>query len=838
MVETQHHHRSSLKQSNKPFKRRHTSKGALKDAAKGKVSRSSPKLSSIHSNDAAQLRLNRRNAAKQAQQVKRQDMISTKRLFNKVPRIVTVVSLTDDVDCVGVIKAFARVLGEEPGSELDAARFKTSLQFFFPTTFYATLDALKSSDYVLLVFSGNVEVDEKGETLMRTMQSIGMPEVVAVLGPSSAAEPFVEGDSTKSQKERKEIIKSLLSFTQYFVPTLSRVYDLSSQDSHSDTLNAVRALCEGSPTQVRWRVGRAYLLAEGVAWTPAEGEQESGSLSVTGIVRGSFLDPNRLIQIFSSPATLPLRSTKMEMEPIVLAQSNPDDADSLISTNPPDDLEQLQKEQTWPSEEEMRGVNVDGDGDADSEVVPDALSGTTPKYIIKRKKTPKGMSEYQAAWIVDSDSSDSEDDENEAKIDQVELVEGETVLMEQDEEDEDRGTGRKKVTFEDFEDLPQDEEDRQLASWRLAREKDKKEREQEEHTHSLFPDELDTPLDVPAQTRFARYRGLKSFRTSPWDTYENLPAEYGRIFAWEGGEKGWQRSERRIIKRMMKERDEGAGVEPGSRVTIVLKSVPKQVYSQHSDLTQGSLTLFSLHQHEHKMTVLNFTVTRNTEYHESIRSKDPLILLIGPRKLHVNPIYSSLDGGKPSPNNVHKFERYLHHGTATMATVYGPMTLGGGGGKPSCVLLRENEHSSASPALVAFGTFHSPDTTRIIAKRVILTGHPLKVHKKTATVRYMFFNPGGYKMELFEPTEVYMVLVDDIRYFAPIQLYTKHGRTGHIRESLGTHGYFKAHFDGPISQMDTVCMALYKRVYPKWSTAVEAVEDRGEGDRDRDVDMA
>ena len=112
--------------------------------------------------------------------------------------------------------------------------------------------------------------------------------------------------------------------------------------------------------------------------------------------------------------------------------------------------------------------------------------------------------------------------------------------------------------------------------------------------------------------------------------------------------------------------------------------------------------------------------------------------------------------------------------------------------------------SSASLKLIATGTSLPPSLNRVIAKRIILTGHPLKIHKKLVTVRYMFFND------------------KDVKWFKSLLLWTRRGRSGFIKESLGTHGYFKAMFDGKINPMDAVAVSLYKRVWPRDARAWQA----------------
>lgn len=47
-------------------------------------------------------------------------------------------------------------------------------------------------------------------------------------------------------------------------------------------------------------------------------------------------------------------------------------------------------------------------------------------------------------------------------------------------------------------------------------------------------------------------------------------------------------------------------------------------------------------------------------------------------------------------------------------------------------------------------------------------------------------------------------------------MYTRGGRRGRITEPLGTHGAMKVLFDAAVQQREVVCMALYKRVFPKW----------------------
>ena len=51
----------------------------------------------------------------------------------------------------------------------------------------------------------------------------------------------------------------------------------------------------------------------------------------------------------------------------------------------------------------------------------------------------------------------------------------------------------------------------------------------------------------------------------------------------------------------------------------------------------------------------------------------------------------------------------------------------------------------------------------------------------------------------------------------PAGITTKHGLQGNIIQSVGDHGVMKCLFNAPIKQHDTVCLPLYKRIFPKFA---------------------
>jgi pre-rRNA-processing protein TSR1 len=141
----------------------------------------------------------------------------------------------------------------------------------------------------------------------------------------------------------------------------------------------------------------------------------------------------------------------MAVEPTVLAEPDPEDADSLVSSNDPDDM---QNEQTWPTEEEMQ--NDSPRKLAEDTQLPDANPGTTPRTV---RRVPKGTSEYQAAWIIDGDDEEDEGRRDSDEGAQYGNTEGLVDVPDHHEaEMEVEANSVKDVTFQDLE---EEEENRQ-----------------------------------------------------------------------------------------------------------------------------------------------------------------------------------------------------------------------------------------------------------------------------------------------------------------------------------------------------------------------------------------
>ncbi|KAI8934487.1 hypothetical protein NX059_008189 [Plenodomus lindquistii] len=807
VVAQSHHHRSTTKQNKKNFKSRHASKGALKELSKGKVdilergARRTP-------HQQVMSKFDRRNRAKQMRLNKDHEHAKSTNIFagkDGAPRIVAVIPLCADVDAAAAVRSLNSSLDIEDEvpdagwTRTTVDRFKQKVQYLVvKRDLLASLDACRIADFVVFMLSANEEVDTDGELILKSVESQGISNTFTVVQGLDKVEPA---------KQRPSVVASLKSYITHFLPSIERVYSL---DNRQEASNLVRSLCTTTTKGVRWRDQRSYMFIEDIQWAGGKSAVTAGGTGevvLTGVVRGLGLKADRLVQVgdwgdfqIDKIVAAPL-DTKRKVAPDEMAVESNEGTVLEQPTEDQDDLAELAPEETIMDDvtnyamsvapSERKGVLLD-----DHHYFSDEEQEFEK---VKPKRLPRGTSEYQAAWYLEDLSDDDSDLEDFDMEDAAEAGESQPAHpadgiegMDVDGQAMTEGAPSEYPQSEMFLDPSPEDEAEQIEAYRKSRKT-----EQEEDLE--FPDEIELHPNASARERLIKYRGLKSLKSSTWETEEDRPYE----------PEEWQRlleisDYKRTATKFMREAWAG-GVPAGTRVSVHLRAVPLKFQEMQS----RPLAMFSLLRHEHKRTACNYSIILGSD-EEPIRSKTELIVQCGPRRIVINPLFSQAGN---TPNNVHKFDRYLHSGQSAIATFIGPLTWGS---VPLLYFTRTHTSTSSSdltPAptsplrLIATGTSLPPSTSRIIAKRVVLTGHPYKINKRVVTVRYMFFND------------------EDVRWFKSLPLWTKRGRSGFIKESLGTHGYFKATFDGKISPMDAVGVSLYKRVWPRAARAWSAEGD-------------
>lgn len=602
-------------------------------------------------------KLDRRNQARQKQQVKHQEKAQATSIFtgqNGAPRHVAIVPLSADIDAVAAIRAInesvdvsADVSPDGP-TRVRIDRFRQSV-LYIPAKYdlLSSLDVCRMADFVVLVLSAEVEVEEEGELLLRSIESQGISNVMTV----------VQGlDKVNPAKKRPQVASSLKSFVNHFFPSVEKVMSL---DARQECSNIIRSLCTATPKGIRWRDERSWMFIEQVQW-PETNSETVDDVVVTGIVRGKGLKADRIAHIpgwgdmqIESITAAPLPITKNKREDAMTVDNKettsvldgPSADQDDMATIAPEEIEMEDDDMPSMADTERKGVLLDEHH---------YFSDDESHMPARPKRLPKGTSEYQSAWYIDdvSDSgSDLEDEDEEMVMDTAGAPEDGVFPDNHDAMTE--GGPSEYPQSEMFLDPSPEDEAQQLEEYRASR-------RNEANEDLEFPDEVELHPNVLARERLARFRGLKNLKISPWELSEDRPfePEDWRRLLQLGDYKG---TKNRILREALV-----GGVNPGIRVDVHLKAVPSSLRTKPQPMA-----LFSLLRHEHKHTVVNINMTLNGSVEQPLKSKEEVIVQVGPRRLVVNPIFSA---GDNTPNNVHKFDRFLHPGRSAIATWIGPMT--------------------------------------------------------------------------------------------------------------------------------------------------------------------
>lgn len=759
-------HRPTLKKKNKPFKSRHASKGSLKLASKGRLALEvSAKTCLGHS---SMSRIDRRNHLNQLKQVKQAAIQDRQKIFqgrHGVPRNVGVVALTDDIDAESVITLFNSLVEAEPVDSgvpgvVYVPRFKMRLRYLVPRygQFFESLDLVRACDFVLFVFSATTETGDYAERLVRAICAQGVTSNVGIIANMP---------DTLPPKRKASVRQSLTSWYKYFFADCECLYSLTPNEAH-DATKVARILCQKVPKGVHWRDEHAYMVAEQI-------DLMDGKLVAKGYVRGRALNPDSFVFI-QGVGDVPIDTLtevrdKNEMDVEGCTWKSALDADQ-INDLVPDNIELAQYEPTQP---ENAGVRIDDQIYVNEMLFDEAESAPSAPKVI-----PKGWTEYQAAWLPDDYGKEDEDafsDEEGELVDEVrarrEAEKAKAAEAERDAQADEDMDDESDVSDVEA-DLPGDNT--------ITRVRD----------DLQFPDEVELEPTESGKARFAAYRGVRDLSTCEWnpnEVDEKTPSEWPCLVR----PRNLQAEHNYTLKTT------NHGASPGALVSVVLR-LPEEISAAtvaqtlSQDIRRGApVVLYVLSITEHKLAMLNMSINRDSESTEPIVSKAPLLCQIGPRRLVIRPLFS-----KPSTshaNGVYRLRRFLQPNESAIVSVLAPLTFDNV--PVTYFKLPEEGMDDGAPRYIGRGSVLDANANRVIVKTAVLTGYPVSIHRRVVTVRYMFFNK------------------EDVNWFKAVPLKTRWGCAGTIKESLGTHGLFKATFDKAIRAQDVVSMALYRREWPR-----------------------
>ncbi len=781
------HKPGPLKQHNKPFKGK--SKGTRR--LDGKVEKQQrPTVKSQHEKTKAE-----RRGKKKAELKAQRERERSARRGDGAPRLVVIVSFSDSASADVVKASLVGYCGQVDGAgPVTVNTVPGSKQRFTFVTVRArdtlqVLEACLVADVLMPVVDASEGVGAAGVRLASAIKAQGLPAVL----------PVVTDITEVARKNRHAAKKGLLEDLQFLFPNTARVMTL--EEGVADSQQIFRFLDSMRLQELHYLEHRSVVLAEAVrveaqpvdaaaaAAAAAEGRtlEPLCTLFVTGVVRGgaSALSADQLVHVVGCGDYQLERVWNATTQQVISQASAARPAAS--SENTPDAFGE--SEQTWPTAAEVHMAGNDSDGNGNGS---DGDDGPVLE-VRRRRRVPKGVSEYQAAWL--SDDEDKNDDDADSNGDGDEK--GPRAMESGDDDDEGSAELGGGMSVED---------DAEGADALDAQDEEK----QREKDHQQWPDEKEVPGDVPARERFAAYRGLDSFRSAVWDAKENLPADYARIYQLQQYAAFVRRNTAAAHAVVVN------AASPGQLVTLEIIGVPlRWTTTLHPS---KPLVVGSLLKHENKTSVLHFDLMRVAGFTEPLPSKEELVFVFGLRRVAVAPLFSQHVAGCDKC----KYERFLPQVGTSMATFYGPVTY------TPCTVVVFKRGADGTLMQVATGSLRTVNADLLIIKKIILTAHPCKIHKRTALCRGMFHEP------------------DDVRWFKPVSVWTKYGRIGHIRESNGTKGDFKAVFDGQLNsvcevwvivwvflcrltcvapaQADTVCLSLYKRIFPsqaQWCKEIE-----------------